>query len=368
MPRPGDRAPDESSLKMRRAMKRLSVLLIAFVVPICLTEAAEQDGNGHLVQTVAPVGPRNPRNSEAAIVQRKDGTLLLAWTEFYAGSGADHGPARISGKISEDGGTSWGKKFTLVENDGGCNVMEVNFLRLNDNRLALFHCQKNTRDSDCRVIMRTSADEGLTWGPAMELSPPGKYTGLTNGRCIRLATGRILLEAWEGGDAYCYLSDDEGRTWREGQRVRPKPGPCYEPACVELKDGRVMMLMRTGCGGQFKSISSDGGLTFSDAEPTQLTGTAAPVSISRIPTTGDLLAIWNHNPGAGKRNPLTAAISKDEGQTWRQFRNLEDAADDAWAYPAVTWIEGRALITYFNYQGGLSLQLRILPVSWFEGQ
>ena len=103
------------------------------------------------------------------------------------------------------------------------------------------------------------------------------------------------------------------------------------------------------------------------AEPelTALKGTAAPVSISRIPGTGDLLAIWNHNPGASKRNPLTAAISKDEGESWQQFRNLEDAANDAWAYPAVTWVEDRALITYFNYSGGLSLQLRILPASWF---
>ena len=47
---------------------------------------------------VAPVGPGNPRNSEAAIIPLEDGSLLLGWTEFYAGNGADHGPARISGK------------------------------------------------------------------------------------------------------------------------------------------------------------------------------------------------------------------------------------------------------------------------------
>lgn len=58
---------------------------------------------------VAPVGPKNPRNSEAAIIQRKDGALLLAWTEFYAGQGADHGPARIAGKLSLDGGQTWGR-------------------------------------------------------------------------------------------------------------------------------------------------------------------------------------------------------------------------------------------------------------------
>ena len=63
---------------------------------------------------VASVAPQNPRNSEASIIPLKDGSLLLGWTEFYAGKGADHGPARLSGKISNDGGRSWGEKYTLV--------------------------------------------------------------------------------------------------------------------------------------------------------------------------------------------------------------------------------------------------------------
>ncbi|MBM3889786.1 MAG: exo-alpha-sialidase [Verrucomicrobia bacterium] len=339
-----------------------SLVGLAFWLPAANAQTSQ---TGAFAFFVAPVGPSNPRNSEAAIIQRKDGSLLLAWTEFYQGKAADHGPARITGKLSTDGGRTWGEKFTLVENDGGCNVMEVNFLRLKNADLALFHCQKNTESTDCRILMRTSADEGKTWSAAKQLSPAGKYTGLTNGRCIRLRSGRILLEAWEGGDSYCVLSDDDGKTWRDSQRVRPANGKCYEPACIELKDGRVMMLMRTGLGGQFKSLSTDGGETWSAPVPTPLVGTAAPVAISRIPATGDLLAIWNHNPGAKKRNPFTAAISKDEGETWINFRNLEDAPDDAWAYPAVTWVGDRALITYFNYKGGLSLKLRSLTSVWF---
>jgi len=70
----------------------------------------------------------------------------------------------------------------------------------------------------------------------------------------------------------------------------------------------------------------------------------------------------------GPQNPLTAALSKDEGETWELIRNIEDASDDAWAYPAVTWIKDHAFLTYFNYQGGLSLQLKILPADWFYKQ
>lgn len=314
---------------------------------------------------VAPVAPQNPRNSEASIIPLKDGSLLLGWTEFYAGKGADHGPARLSGKISNDGGRSWGEKYTLVENNGGCNVMEVNFLRLLNGNIAIFYCQKNTESTDCRIMMRTSYDEGKTWLDPKQLSPSGKYTGLTNGRSIRLRSGRILLEAWTGGYCYCVISDDDGKTWRDSRHIKPAGGECYENACIELKDGKVLMLMRTELGGQFKSISTDGGETWSDPVLTQLTGSAAPVSISRIPKTGDLLVIWTHNPGAKKRNPLTSAISGDEGKTWVNFHNIEDAPDDAWAYPAVTWTGNSALITYFNYKGGLSLKIKKLPVDWF---
>ncbi len=326
---------------------------------------------------VAPTGPQNPRNSESAIIERADGSLLLGWTDFYAGDDADHAPARLSGRISTDGGRTWGPTYTLVDNDGVCNVMEANFLRLGSGEIALLHCRKDTERTDCRVMMRTSSDEGTTWGPAIPLSPAGRYTGLTNGRCLRLRTGRILLEAWEGGDAYCYLSDDDGRTWRDGGRVRPEAGECTEPACVELTDGRAMMLMRTELGGQYKSLSNDGGETWGEPAPTPLLGTAAPVSISRVPTTGHLLAVWNHNPGAEhgdlppsgipRRCPLTSAVSTDEGETWEHFRNLEDSPSDAWDYPAVTWIGNRAFITYAQYMVGAALWFRTVSADWFYG-
>jgi len=44
---------------------------------------------------------------------------------------------------------------------------------------------------------------------------------------------------------------------------------------------------------------------------------------------------------------------------------FEEAPDDAWAYPAVTWIDSDAYTTYFNYKGGISLKLKILPAAWF---
>jgi len=249
--------------------------------------------------------------------------------------------------------------------------MEVNFLRLKSGGLALFHLQKNvevggSQTPDCRVMLRTSPDEGRTFGPARQLTGEKRYIETASGRALRLKTGRILVECDTLETAFCLISDDDGASWREGQHVKPSDGGCWEPAAVERRDGRVLLFLRTGLGGQYQTISEDGGLTWGAATLTALRGTAAPIAIERIPKTGDLLAVWNNDLGRPRaRNPLTAAISRDDGKTWEHFRNVADATGDAFAYPSVTFVGDRALLTYFNYQGGISLWLQGIPVKWF---
>jgi Neuraminidase (sialidase) len=295
----------------------------------------------------------------------------LGWTEFYASGGGDEAPARLVARVSADGGRTWGDKYTIVENDGKCNVMVVNLLRLKGGDIALFHLQKNvetggTATPDCRVMLRTSHDEGRTFGPARQLTGEKRYVETGPGRALRLKTGRILLECDGDEKTFCLISDDDGGSWREGQPVKPASGGCWEPAAVELKDGRVLIFMRTQLGGQHQAISKDGAETWGEATPSALRGTGSPICIQRIPTTGDLLAIWNHDLGGPRpRNPLTAAISRDDGQTWEHFRNIADAPEDAFAYPSVAFVGDRVLVAYFNYRGGLSLQLQGIALKWF---
>src|SRR5690606_31607894 len=100
----------------KKATQPLIILTSCLLVIVsgCMNSPKEATtANEGLMDTleyvVAPVGPQNTRNSEAAIVPLKDGLLLLAWTEFYGNSGEDHAPARIVGKISLDEGSTWGE-------------------------------------------------------------------------------------------------------------------------------------------------------------------------------------------------------------------------------------------------------------------
>ena len=106
-----------------------------------------------------------------------------------------------------------------------------------------------------------------------------------------------------------------GKTWKSSQEVaNPGAVVTQEPGMVELKNGDVLMFIRTTAGVQYLSFSKDKGETWSPVEPSIIKSPCSPAIIARIPTNGDLLMVWNDNGENQKRNPLNIAISKDEGK------------------------------------------------------
>lgn len=155
------------------------------------------------------------------------------------------------------------------------------------------------------------------------------------------------------GAATAY-SDDDGRTWRfqdlPGVRDvrRRNPGSARdhwycsgcEPALIELKDGSILMCLRTSGPHAAFLRSTDGGETW-----------GAPWTDSRFWQAntrpeflrlrdGRLLFVWNNTQllpeldptltpqgergvaGFTNRDALHAAISEDDGKTWIGFREL----------------------------------------------
>jgi len=332
-------------------------------------------------------GPGNPRNSEGDFVQLKDGSLLFVYTHF-TGGGGDHSAAHLAGRLSRDSGRTWtGKDTIVVPNEGKRNVMSVSLLRLRSGQIALFYLRKNSTE-DCRPYMRVSTDEAKTWSaPRLCIDPVG-YNVLNNDRVVQLDSGRLVLpvsrhggpgQKWSAaGEISCWLSDDRGKTWRQSRTVLNKRTErrrvvLQEPGVVALTDGRLMMFMRTTMGSQYLSYSSDRGGTWTPAKPSAIRSPCSPASIERIPTTGDLLLVWNdHSKIApalrGKRTPFTVAISSDEGKTWRNVRTIEDDPGGWYCYTAVQFVSGRVLLGHCAGQrktGGLNVtQITSFPVAW----
>ena len=334
---------------------------------------------------VEPTGA-HPRNSEGDILPLQDGSLCLVYTQFYGGT-SDHADAHLVKRISADGGKTWGKDQTVVQKEGGKNVMSVSLLRLQDESIALFYLRKISLQ-DCRPIMRVSRDEGKTWSDPVEcITDQVGYYVLNNDRAVQLASGRIVLPVamhatreqpeWDGaGQVMCYLSDDRGKTWRRSRDVRKGKRPTgeretlQEPGVAQLKDGRLMMFCRTGGGSQYVGYSSDNGETWSELQPSTLVSPLSPATIERIPWSGDLVCVWNDHSGehpfpAGKRTPLCLATSSDGGKTWSKSRLIEGNADGWYCYTSMTFVEDGLFLSYCagdRWVGGLN-RLKVLSIT-----
>jgi len=328
---------------------------------------------------------KNPRYSEGSVIVLRDGRLLCAMTEFE-GSPSDFAAARIVGVESSDEGRSWGPPRVLQENVGRQNVMSATLRRLAgplrfDGPIGLFSLLKNEPD-DLQVFLRVSEDEGTTFGPSVRVTNTPGYHVLNNDRVTVLSSGRLVVpvasaENVERGGRFtcaCLLSDDRGHTWRRSRNEVPyaKRG-AMEPEVIELRGGRLLMHFRTQVGHIAVSESADGGESWSEAKHWGVRSPEAPATLRRIPSTGDLLLIWNDTytggvDHGGKRTPLTAAVSADEGRTWSFRRNLETDDQHTFAYTSVVFHRGRALLTYYvrdEATGRISSRFRSVPIGWF---
>lgn len=351
--------------------------------------------------------PRNARNSEGSFVTLASGRILFAYTR-YRGGGNDHDKAVIAARFSDDGGRTWSKRDRiLISGEGKANDMSVSFLRLRDDRIALFNLRKDGL-FDCRPMVRFSDDEGKTFTRGNPITPVPGYYILNNDRVVQLKSGRLIAPlamhhartcsvvddgkpATRAGFARPGLvlflcSDDGGATWFEADtrlhHCDAHGRGLQEPGFVELKRGKLWAYCRHGSfarheksNRQWESFSRDDGMHWSDVEPSRFRSPCSPMSVKRIAATGDLLAVWNdHSPGhyrkahrhSAQRTPLACAISKDEGKTWRHHQLLETSLKHGFCYVAIHPIDDAVLLGYCAGgadTGGCLNRLRIRRIS-----
>jgi Neuraminidase (sialidase) len=357
---------------MHTVFSVVGVLALMLMTPVA---------NAEVFRTmVAPPTREHPRNGEGDIVALKDGRLMLVYSRFNAGATADDSPAEICRRYSSDMGKTWTPDEVLIPNDV-MNLMSVSLLRLQNGEILLAYGRRRS-NGDLRFYARCSKDEGKSWTEDFVITPEKRYYVINNARIVQLKSGRLIApavvcrgETWKKDYfffSHTWTSDDNGRTWKtSGQRL-VVPGcseGAEEPGVVELKDGRVLMVIRTNIGHIWTSVSADAGATWAEPTVTTLDSPNSPATIARIPTTGDLLLVWNNSPPSQKnkgipRSPLTTAISKDEGKTWQHVRNLEDAPDGNYCYTSVTFVKDKAVLSFYERAG---LKVAVIDDDWFYG-
>lgn len=174
--------------------------------------------------------------------------------------------------------------------------------------------------------------------------------------------GRAATPPHGANEVTAIYSDDFGATWQLSPSRLKSPcredynGSNYgavEPCVIELRDGRLWMLMRTQTGRLYQSLSHDG-IEWSPAAPAPFWSSNSPAALLRLRNNAIVLA-WNNclpppkHEGQGVyggRDALHVALSRDEGRTWQGFREVyldptrnetpPQRGDRATAYPFLT--------------------------------
>ena len=92
---------------------------------------------------VCQASEHNPRYNNGSIVPLDDGSLLLVYQCWYTKGSADASPGRVEGKLSSDGGRTWGTEFIIKES------YEPDLYQAVDGGWAAPACSSWTRGRSC---------------------------------------------------------------------------------------------------------------------------------------------------------------------------------------------------------------------------
>jgi hypothetical protein len=272
------------------------------------------------------------------MVRLGDGRILMAYSNSPDVTSARPGSILLHAIASADGGKTWGDERLLVH-DAAYNAARPSFLPIRGGRLWLFYygfvklSKDSAADSQCDVWATFSSDDGQTWD-----KPARIFQGYSGGQrgVLETDSGRIVLSIGYAVDPFrsvsaSLVSADAGKTWKLSNAIdlggRGTHSGAMEPAVVQLKDGRLWMLIRT-TGQFYQTFSNDGGLTWGEATPTgiripeQMGG--SPAALLRL-ASGRLAVAWNppmEVPADASpwlklgRGQLAVALSDDDGKTW----------------------------------------------------
>lgn len=338
----------------------LSLLTALLLAPLAGLHAAETPRTLRDVHAPLWVG-RPPSDAVSGLVRLENGELR------HYDYGIDPTPELRSHPdflptsyvFSRDQGLTWETQKVPKGHYGADARSPISgeYLRLQDNK-----------DGVYLIKSKGGIDGEWTMRRLWEIKPPGSELNITP-TVMFIRGGKRAIVPWSlilhntpehHHQAGVLFSDDDGETWQRSNLLEAPPhqpdqrdlsvrwqNGATEPTVVELRDGRLWMIIRTSLDYHYQSFSADGGATWSQPERSRFFGTLTSPRIDRLKD-GRLLFIWNNTTslpefpknefttpfiqesaqnGLGEdaftnRDAVHAAISDDDGKTWRGFREL----------------------------------------------
>ncbi len=170
---------------------------------------------------------------------------------------------------------------------------------------------------------------------------------------LQLPSGRILVPMYSDGYSFgiMAISDDGGATWRGSEPIVGRGS--IQPSVVRKNDGALVAYLRDNGPAPkrvHRSTSKDDGESWTVAEDTDIPNPGSSVEAIRL-RNGHWIMVYNDLEQG--RHSLAAAISEDEGATWRYRRHLDGRPEakgpEQYHYPSVMQAADESIHVTYSY-------------------
>lgn len=189
--------------------------------------------------------------------------------------------------------------------------------------------RRGTGWSECRLLYRTSSDNGRTWSADVEI--PDSYGTTPRNVPLMLQDGRLALpisgETQEGRGSFLLYLQKGGDAWTRGGFASGGS----QPTVIQRDNGDLLALMRSKPRIP-QVVSTDGGATWGAPADTDLKNPGSGIAMTRLKS-GRVLLVYN-DTDQSDRYPLNIIQSTDGGMTWEAQRTLE-ADWGEFSYPCI---------------------------------
>ncbi len=189
---------------------------------------------------------------------------------------------------------------------------------------------------------------------------------------LELPSGRLLVPLYSDGFSFgiMAISDDHGYTWTASEPITG--AGAVQPSVVRKNDGTLVAYLRDNGPPPKRaqiSFSKDDGVTWTQARDTDIPNPGTSLEVIRL-RNGDWLMVYNDLERG--RYSLLAAVSDDQGATWKWKRHLNGSPDtqntNQYHYPSlVQGRDGTIHITYSFYTpAGQTIKYVQLNEDWVK--
>lgn len=225
-----------------------------------------------------------------------NGNVLLVYSEGDGHRGNDR---ILKGRISTDGGKTYGAAFTIAASGAIDARQPFVYLSDVDDTLTMFYATETSDGATVGSILqqdvvyiRSTAADPTTWSAETSVYSEFPEAGLLNGERRVVPFGKAIKTSngiaqcfWSYDQAYFLFSSDEGATWGNRTKVfdRDQTSTFYsEFYPIRIDDDRAIALVRKQDNAEIVAIgmSDDGCQTFSYLEDTTIVSGTAPDSPS----------------------------------------------------------------------------------------